>query len=73
AFPTTEVKEREPEWAVRAIVIAATEGEFRTDAQKSKKDPALTGVRKITLAVPLANAEAKATLAQAIAIANGMS
>ncbi|MGX4641854.1 leucyl aminopeptidase [Massilia sp. SYSU DXS3249] len=73
AFPTTEVKEREPEWAMRAIVIAATEGEFRTDAQKSKKDPALTGVRKITLAVPLSNAEAKATLAQAIAIANGMS
>ena len=72
AFPTTEVKERTPDWAVRAIVVAATESEFRTDAQKSKKEPAVTGVRKITLAVPLANAEAKATLAQAIAIANGM-
>ena len=72
AFPTTEVKERTPDWAVRAIVVAATESEFRTDAQKSKKEPSATGVRKITLAVPLANAEAKATLAQAIAIANGM-
>ncbi|MFC4933193.1 leucyl aminopeptidase [Massilia sp. GCM10023247] len=72
AFPTTEVKERTPDWAVRAIVVAATESEFRTDAQKSKKEPSATGVRKITLAVPLANAEAKSTLAQAIAIANGM-
>ncbi|WP_313177757.1 leucyl aminopeptidase [Massilia sp.] len=72
AFPTTEVKEREPEWALRAIVVAANEGEFRTDIQKSKKDPALTGVRKITVAVPLASPQAKASLAQAIAIANGM-
>ena len=72
AFPATEVKERTPDWAMRAIVVAATEGEFRTDAQKSKKDPGLSGVRKITLAVPLANGEAKAALAQSIAIANGM-
>ncbi|MDN4060361.1 leucyl aminopeptidase [Massilia sp. YIM B02769] len=72
AFPTTEVKEREPEWALRAIVVAANEGEFRTDIQKSKKDPALTGVRKITVAVPLASPQAKASLAQSIAIANGM-
>jgi leucyl aminopeptidase len=72
AFPTTEVKERTPDWAMRAIVVAATEGEFRTDAQKSKKEPVPTGVRKITLAVPLANGEAKAALAQSIAIANGM-
>ncbi len=72
AFPTTEVKEREPEWALRAIVVAANEGEFRTDIQKSKKDPALTGVRKITVAVPLASPQTKASLAQSIAIANGM-
>ena len=72
AFPMTEVKERDPSWATRAIVVAATESEFRTDAQKSKKDPALVGVRKITLALPLADSAAKATLAQAIAIANGM-
>jgi leucyl aminopeptidase len=72
AFPMTEVKERTPEWATRAIVIAATESEFRTDAQKSKKDPVPNGVRKITLALPLADNAAKATLAQAVAIANGM-
>jgi leucyl aminopeptidase len=73
AFPMTEVKERTPEWALRAVVVAATDAEFRTDAQKSKKDPALSGVRKVTLAVPLANGETKAALAQSIAIANGMS
>jgi leucyl aminopeptidase len=72
AFPMAEVKERTPEWATRAIVVAAAESQFRTDAQKSKKDPVPAGVRKLTLAVPVANGEAKATLAQSIAIANGM-
>ena len=72
AFPMTEVKEREPEWALRTVVVAANEGEFRTDAQKSKKDPALTGVRKITVAVPLASPQMKTALAQSIAVANGM-
>ena len=72
AFPMTEVKEREPEWALRTIVVAANEGEFRTDTQKSKKDPALTGVRKITVGVPLATPQVKTALAQSIAVANGM-
>ncbi|MEW6370637.1 MAG: leucyl aminopeptidase [Pseudomonadota bacterium] len=72
AFPMTEVKEREPEWALRTVVVAANEGEFRTDAQKSKKDPALTGVRKITVSVPLASPQLKTALAQSIAVANGM-
>ena len=72
AFPMTEVKEREPEWALRTVVVAANEGEFRTDAQKSKKEPALTGVRKITVAVPLASPQMKTALAQSIAVANGM-
>ena len=71
ALPMTDVKERDASWAVRCIVIAANEIEFRTDAQKSKKDPAPTGVRKITLATD-GNAQVKTSLAQAIAIANGM-
>jgi leucyl aminopeptidase len=72
ALPMTDVKERDLNWAIRCIVIAAHEGEFRTDGQKSKKDPAPGGVRKITLAVPVADAQAKTALAQAEAIANGM-
>jgi leucyl aminopeptidase len=71
ALPMTDVKERDVSWAVRTIVCAAHESVFRTDGQKSKKDPAPTGVRKITLALD-ATAQVKNALAQAIAIANGM-
>jgi len=72
AFPLENVKGRDLNWAIRAIVIAANEAEFRTDAQKSKKDPAIAGVRKLAIAVPAASPQAKAVLAQSIAIANGM-
>ncbi len=72
ALPLTDVKERDLGWALRAIVCAAHESVFRTDGQKSKKDPAPTGVRKVTLALPNADSRAKTALAQAEAIANGM-
>ncbi|MES2127202.1 MAG: leucyl aminopeptidase [Pseudomonadota bacterium] len=71
ALPMEEVKERDVNWAVRSIVIAAHEAAFRTDGQKSKKDPAPAGVKKIALAVPN-TAAVKTALAQAIAIAKGM-
>ncbi len=71
AFPLDSVKERDANWALRALVLGASEAEFRTDGQKSKKDPALTGVRKIVVAAPNAGLD-KATLTQAAAIANGM-
>ena len=72
AFPLENVKARDLNWAIKNIVIAANEAEFRTDAQKSKKDPAPTGVRKLALAVPAVTPQIKAVLAQAQAIANGM-
>jgi leucyl aminopeptidase len=72
ALPLEQVKERDLNWAVRAVVLAATDAEFRTDAQKSKKEPAPAGVRKLTLAVPAATAQLKTVLAQANAMANGM-
>ncbi|PWF44649.1 leucyl aminopeptidase [Massilia glaciei] len=71
ALPMTDVKERDVNWALRTVVCAAHESVFRTDSQKSKKDPASAGVRKITLALA-ANGELKSTLVQAVAIANGM-
>lgn len=71
ALPLEEVKERDVQWAIRNVVQSAHEAVFRTDGQKSKKDPAPTGVKKIALAVPN-NAGTKLALAQAIAIANGM-
>ncbi len=72
ALPMTDVKERDMAWAVRTIVCAAHESLFRTDTQKSKKDPAPSGVRKITLAADFVDSKAKTALAQAEAIANGM-
>ena len=71
ALPMADVKDRDASWAVRCIVIAANDIAFRTDAQKSKKDPAPAGVRKVTLATD-ASAQVKTAMAQAIAIANGM-
>eukprot|EP01034_Spumella_vulgaris_P044701 gene44701-55623_t len=71
ALPLEEVKERDAAWAIRAVVQAGRESIYRTDSQKSKKDPAPAGVKKVALAV--ANSPAnKLALAQAIAIANGM-
>ncbi|WP_343731091.1 leucyl aminopeptidase [Duganella sp.] len=71
ALPMTEVKERDVNWAIRNVVQSAHESVFRTDGQKSKKDPAPAGVKKIALAVPN-SAATKLALAQAVAIANGM-
>ncbi|WP_377703877.1 leucyl aminopeptidase [Pseudoduganella sp. UC29_71] len=71
ALPLEEVKERDAAWAIRCVVQAGRESIYRTDSQKSKKDPAPAGVKKVALAV--ANSAAnKLALSQAIAIANGM-
>ncbi|GAB3433169.1 leucyl aminopeptidase [Massilia solisilvae] len=72
AFPLTSVKGRDINWALRTIVLAGFEADFRTDAQKSKKDPAPAGVRKLTIAADAAPAQLKAVLAQSVAIGNGM-
>jgi leucyl aminopeptidase len=73
ALPLTSVKERDINWALRSIVVAGFDTEFRTDTQKSKKDPAPAGVRKVTIATDAATPQLKAVLAQSVAIANGMS
>lgn len=71
ALPLEEVKERDAAWAIRCVVQAGRESIYRTDSQKSKKDPAPAGVKKVALA--MANSAAsKLALSQAIAIANGM-
>jgi leucyl aminopeptidase len=74
AFPLENVKARDLNWALQAIVLAANDAEFRTDGQKSKKDPLPAGVRKLAIALPASTPapQAKAVLAQALAIANGM-
>ncbi|MDB5920167.1 MAG: leucyl aminopeptidase, partial [Massilia sp.] len=72
ALPMQDVKDRDLAWAVRTVVCAAHESEFRTDTQKSKKDPVPAGVRKVTLAAATVDHHVKAALAHAQAVANGM-
>jgi leucyl aminopeptidase len=71
ALPLAEVKERDVNWAIRCVVQAGHEAVYRTDGQKSKKDPAASGVKKLALALPN-SAASKLALAQAVAIAKGM-
>jgi leucyl aminopeptidase len=71
ALPLEEVKERDTAWAIRCVVQAGREAVYRSDSQKSKKDPAYAGVKKVSLAVAH-NAANKLALTQAVAIANGM-
>ena len=71
ALPLAEVKERDVNWAIRCVVQAGHEAVYRTDGQKSKKDPAASGVKKLALALPN-TAASKLALAQAVAIAKGM-
>jgi leucyl aminopeptidase len=73
ALPFDGVRNRDAAWALRAAVLALREGGYRYDTTKSRKEPAPSGVRKIGFALPAAEAGAlKTTLAQAVALANGM-
>lgn len=73
ALPLDSVQERDVAWSVRTAVLAAREGLYRFDSLKSKKDGAQSGVKKVAFAVSAsAAAVAKATIAQAVAVANGI-
>ncbi len=72
ALPLDCVTGRDAHWALRAEVIALRESGFRADGLKSKKDDTANGVRKVTLAVDVADAATKRALAQSVALANGM-
>ena len=72
-LPLDKIKGRDTSWAIRALVLAARDNNYRSDAMKSKKDPAPTGVKKIAVGVSTAaTAAAKTGLAEAVALANGM-
>jgi leucyl aminopeptidase len=73
ALPLDGVRERDGEWALRTLVLALREAAYRFDEMKSRKDPAPNGVKKVAIAVEAASAAAtRETLAQAVALANGM-
>jgi leucyl aminopeptidase len=73
ALPFDMVKNRDLDWALRVSVLALRESDYRFDTMKSKKEPPQAGVRKIAFSVGAANSiEAKAAVAQGVALANGM-
>jgi leucyl aminopeptidase len=73
ALPFSEVKGRGLAWSIRNVVLAGRDFVYRADTLKSKKDPAPTGVKKLAFLTSAAEAPAaKAALAEAVALANGM-
>jgi leucyl aminopeptidase len=73
ALPFDVVQGRDADWAQRTMVLALRESIYRADGLKSKKDENRNGVTKVTLAVDESRlAHARKTLAQSVALANGM-
>jgi leucyl aminopeptidase len=73
SLPFDRVRDREPGWAMQALVLALRESRYRFDELKSKKEPAPPGVRKVTLVLDASTAASGRTvLAQAEALANGV-
>jgi len=73
ALPYDAVTTRDAAWTLRGYILAAREAAYRFDSLKSKKEPAPTGIKKIAFAVPGTSADAaKAAIAQATAVANGI-
>ncbi|MBC7500517.1 MAG: leucyl aminopeptidase [Herminiimonas sp.] len=73
SLPFDLVKDKDPAWAIRCVVIAACDSVYRSDTMKSKKDPAPGGVKKFAFAIPaITAANAKLALDQSVALAHGM-
>jgi leucyl aminopeptidase len=73
SVPLDDIKDRDAAWALRSAVLAIRENAYRFDTLKSKKEPVPSGVKKIAFAVPSADAAAaRTTLAQSVALANGI-
>ncbi len=73
ALPLELTVGRDSSWAIRTAVLSLRENLYRTDELKSKKDPVKGGVKKLALAVDAAGAAAaKVSIAQSVALANGM-
>jgi leucyl aminopeptidase len=73
ALPVNAVKERDINWTLCNAVLALRENLYRFEQMKSKNEPVTSGVKKVVFAVPAPNAdEAKAAVAQGVALANGI-
>ncbi len=77
ALPHDAVSGRDAHWMLRTLVVALRESVYRADSLKSKKDDTRSGVKKVAFALSAApatafQAAARQTLAQSVALANGI-
>ncbi|HEY4316845.1 MAG TPA: leucyl aminopeptidase [Herbaspirillum sp.] len=73
ALPLNQIKQRDLAWAIGNVILTARDNLYRSDAQKSKKEPAPTGVRKIAFALSNTDSAAgKHAVAEGVALANGI-
>ena len=73
ALPLNQIMQRDLAWAIGNIILTARDALYRSDSQKSKKDPAPTGVRKIAFALSNTDSAAgKQAVAEGVALANGI-
>jgi leucyl aminopeptidase len=73
ALPVNEVQGRDAAWSIRTLVLSLRESVYRADALKSKKEDVTNGVKRVALGVDGGlQAAARQSLAQSIAIANGL-
>lgn len=73
ALPLSSIKDRDVAWAIRSLVFASYEKEYRSDFLKSKKEVVPKSVDNVILYVsPAEENSVKEALPQAVAIANGM-
>ena len=73
ALPLDQTSGRDAHWGLRSLVLALRESAYRSDSLKSKKDDNNNGVKRFAIGVEAALlTEARKTLAQSVAIANGL-
>ena len=73
ALPVNEVQGRDASWSIRTLILTLRESVYRADALKSKKEDVTNGVKRVALGVDGGlQAAARQSLAQSIAIANGL-
>jgi leucyl aminopeptidase len=73
ALPLDQTSGRDTHWGLRSLVLALRESAYRSDSLKSKKDDNTNGVKRFAIGVEAALlTEARKTLAQSVAIANGL-
>ena len=73
ALPLDQTSGRDAYWGIRSLVLALRENAYRSDSLKSKKDDNTNGVKRFAIGVEATQlTEARKTLVQTIAVANGL-